>query len=824
MMSTAKEKNSFEWALNDVFGGEAVLFLGAGASKLAYSNSGTPLPTGQELANVLAQECGAHAGYPLSDITTHFIRERSEGALIRTLNKYLKVADVDKNLQVILNNPWLRIWTTNYDDACKIAHDKLSLNTLSLTTADDIANSRVRRRMIFHINGLLSRLSHTLTPDFILTSRDYATQCFVDSDWSTVFKDDLRRAKAIIFLGYSLADVDIARLIMAPHISKSKIHFIECERADPILISKLEDFGCVHTVGVKGFSNAIEKSKPDWQKPALIESYESFHKVQSVPSSGLASDDQFFDLIIFGDLNDGLLTHQIENPSNSQYVLIRAFEDECASVLSTANSIALLAGSFGSGKSVAARSIALRVAETGRDVFVLSRKNDRTEDEIVTLCRRETPFTLVLDSLSKNQRLVESYLRNATEKCSLLITERTELYDFSIKELEKRSMNREVHFYDLDRLTNDEIEKVIDLITLRGVWGERAGSSRQQQQRHVISACDRQMHSVLLDIVKAPIVLEKLSTIVDGISENSGAHSVLMTICLLQCIGEEPYLDLLEDLLGLDFDDFRRITSNDYARQIMTASTNRVNFRSPIIGAAILTTRDDAKVVTNVLTECIINAKKLSGANRQLGYIAGSMIRYGNLERFLPSHGRRIALQNLYEGVKMYFRDGQDPVFWLQYGIARISLGDLTKARRWFDNAYEYGKKNPNFPTSTTKVHIDNHYARLLFREALDHSDPNEAFDLVRDALELIKTQVLRRNRHYPYRVAGGLEEPARRHLDSWSESQTGYILQSIENILEAANSLDSKLARHRHVIEGRRRLEIVRDLIEENERQSQNM
>ncbi len=107
------------------------------------------------------------------------------------------------------------------------------------------------------------------------------------------------------------------------------------------------------------------------------------------------------------------------------------------------------------------------------------------------------------------------------------------------------------------------------------------------------------------------------------------------------------------------------------------------------------------------LTECVINGQKAAAANRHLSYVC--------------SHR------------------GRDANFWLQYGIARISLGDLEKARLWFDNAYEYGKGVPHFESSSTKKNIDNHYSRLLLMEAQDATDADKAFDLVRAALELAK-------------------------------------------------------------------------------------
>ena len=87
--------NYLRSAIRSVLGGEAILFLGAGAAK------DVGLPTGQELADLLANECGLSPGYALDAIAEHFIDEYSETKLINTLRKYLKISDVGKTLSLL---------------------------------------------------------------------------------------------------------------------------------------------------------------------------------------------------------------------------------------------------------------------------------------------------------------------------------------------------------------------------------------------------------------------------------------------------------------------------------------------------------------------------------------------------------------------------------------------------------------------------------------------------------------------------------------------------------------------------------------------------
>ena len=200
-------------AIRHALSGEALLFLGAGASRSARGRKGAPLPIGQELSNNLAADCALPPKYDLGDIAEFFIEQRSETTLINALRRLLKVENISSDLEVIASIPWNRIWTTNYDDAIEKALDANRATYVSLTTASDVANARGNRLLVLHINGALRSLRQSITPDFVLTSESYATNVFSDSVWSTVFRNDLQTARAIFFVGYSLYDLDVARIL-----------------------------------------------------------------------------------------------------------------------------------------------------------------------------------------------------------------------------------------------------------------------------------------------------------------------------------------------------------------------------------------------------------------------------------------------------------------------------------------------------------------------------------------------------------------------------------------------------------------------------------
>ena len=434
-------------AIKTALGGNAMLFLGAGAAKDAQNKNGLALPTGQELADLLASDCSLPSGYSLDTITEHFIDKYSETKLINTLTKHLKVFSIGNTLSLLGAIKWLRVWTTNYDDAMEKALDENNLQHYSLTTSAGVHNARGNKLIVFHINGTLSSLRQSITSDFILTSQSYATQSFVESEWSTIFRNDIQQSKAIIFIGYSLADIDVARLVFNPATFHSKVHFIDRTNIDPVLHSKLAKFGIVHPIGLDKFFEIFSDEKAQWVQPDFIEEYQCWKRIVIEDDSRKSSDDDFYDLILQGTPKDGLLLSQLESPNAPTYTVIRNCEEACIKHLGQKDAVATLIGAFCSGKTITLRSIALKLVAGGRDVFILDHPYESAYIELQKLCRRDSNFILIIENYSRNIELVDCFCRYARSDCSILLTERTGIHELRSTVLEERIDGRDIKVY-----------------------------------------------------------------------------------------------------------------------------------------------------------------------------------------------------------------------------------------------------------------------------------------------------------------------------------------------------------------------------------------
>jgi len=148
---------------------------------------------------------------------------------------------------------------------------------------------------------------------------------------------------------------------------------------------------------------------------------------------------------------------QAEKPDIPLYTVIRTCEDKCFNDLGQTGRIVAIVGAFASGKSIVIRSLSLKLAAQGRDVFLLEHPNESAQIELQRLCRRDEDFVLVIENYSRNLPLVECFSRYARPSCTLLISERAEVHELRLPALIDRTKeHRQLIIHDIDVMDNED--------------------------------------------------------------------------------------------------------------------------------------------------------------------------------------------------------------------------------------------------------------------------------------------------------------------------------------------------------------------------------
>lgn len=223
----------------------SVLFLGSGFSLGATNIRNQHVPTSEQLKAELARHLDVDAGRYDLKVLSEALASRSNSLLHQVLYELFTIKEVHGDQLEILQNRWLRIYTTNYDDAAEFSQ-RHHFKRFSSYNYNDSKPKRLDFNSIVHLHGSVGQLTQDNALDqLILTERSYARQHFESSAWYDDFLRDLRFCNAIFFVGYSLSDHHIAALLLQNPLAIEKTYFIREEAEDKIFYDRVSPYGTV---------------------------------------------------------------------------------------------------------------------------------------------------------------------------------------------------------------------------------------------------------------------------------------------------------------------------------------------------------------------------------------------------------------------------------------------------------------------------------------------------------------------------------------------------------------------------------------------------
>jgi hypothetical protein len=201
-------------ALEQAASGESILFLGAGFSLGATNVKGQAFEAGGGLAKLLAARCGLPEKSPLEDAAEIFASKFGTDDLIKELRREFTTKEVSGSHETIAALPWKRIYTTNYDNVFETAAAKSNRIVVPIGPDANLHDTPKNEALCIHLNGYINALDRkTLWDSFKLTDTSYATASIEKSEWAALFRQDIRYARSVFLIGYSLFDLDIKRIL-----------------------------------------------------------------------------------------------------------------------------------------------------------------------------------------------------------------------------------------------------------------------------------------------------------------------------------------------------------------------------------------------------------------------------------------------------------------------------------------------------------------------------------------------------------------------------------------------------------------------------------
>ncbi len=784
-------------ALELAIDGHAILFVGAGFSVGASNQSGQPIKLASELAAYLALKTGLPKGTPLEDVAEEYLSQFGEQALVRLLKNEFTASEVAEVHRQVVKLPWRGIYTTNYDNVLEKA---ARIVGSSLTTVTLSQEARLRAEesgtLCVHLNGYVDTLtSRSIGTELKLTDTSYLTASIGESPWATTLRQDLNLARAVFFVGYSLADLDIRRIVFESDELSQKSFYIVGRQPDDLTKMRVSRFGKAISIDATDFADLIAEKAASYipRAPDAHIGY-SIRRFNAPEADPTFTDQSIFDLLLFGETSSELVWSSLNG--NQRYFLERRTIQEILNTFDNDIRVAVTHSELGNGKTLLLEGLKCRALQEGYEVYTVSERSSDTFRELDQILGMDSKVLIFIDDYPSWLDEIRYFAHHSGPNHFLALSARNSVNDLMIDNLCEILGTESIREYPLDLLDSGDLDWIVSFLEHYGLWGNKASWPVRRKRDYLIRDCRSQFASVLIDLFESPHIASRFKSILQGLNDRRDYYEVLLSAMALVVIQETPSTSLLTDIWGQKVleSNFKR---NATVSQIFDFQAGVFRMRSALAAQFILKHVADANITIDALIAMAKAFNRARYQSRTHSNLFRDMMRYSTIQNLLPERQKRPATIRYYEGIKNLAGCQQNSQFWLQYAIACLTLDELDRAEKYFDTAYSYARAR-GYDT----YQIDNHYARFLLVWAVKREDSESCMDYFRRARNIIQNQISDRRRHYPYRVATSIHEFYEKYQTELSQVHLNEIRQAASYIARQIEVLPDGIKYHRNVSE----------------------
>lgn len=731
-------------AVSKIGWGKTVLFTGAGFSLGANSANG-PFKTAGQIAKDLYNVCNVSEDYQDKSINRAaqwFQQKHSDNELILYLQNEFVVSSISDEQRFIGSLNWKRCYTINYDEILEKSYAENGRPLHPTTPSMSVKDCKISTSCL-HINGAISRLNKdTIHSEFKLTNESYAIDYVKNTGWWEVLEDDIITCDSLIFVGCSLqSDMDLIRLINQVQYIKDKVFFIVAPGEPDINIMELERIGTALKIGVSGFVKLIQSVEPIL--PPSITTYSYFKKPRICKIKPNQKSIDFSNLVLKGNVNNEILQFSITNPEYYPYYVKRDAIGYVITKITEGHKNFIINADIGNGKTMFLQGLSYILYQQGYNIFLLENNAISSMSEAIDICNNaEGKIVFIVENYTDKIDLLAK-AKQVNSEVIVVISERTSIYESNYLLLEKIS-NEPFINVNIDSLTDGEIAQLVKIIDANGLWRDKASWSFEKKCNQIIRQNKRHFGQVLLSLYNAEHITQEYAIIISAIKYRQDYYKALMYILIGNVLDFKLSVTDVINNLGLDALNSQIFQNNQYLREILDFTSNEISFKSSIFAQYIL----QNIINPNDVILCLVDIFKELHAKRELPKIKiqlKALVRYNNISKLISKQkGFNNSTYSFYERIGHYEYTRKNPLYWLQFAIARLADKDYNNAKYCFENAYAFSEET-NFDT----YQIDNHYARFLLEDAVTNGLSHNYMAVFKDAREKLMTK--RRGDEYKY-------------------------------------------------------------------------
>ncbi|MCF1470998.1 MULTISPECIES: SIR2 family protein [Rhizobium/Agrobacterium group] len=810
-------------AISEIEAGTSVLFLGAGFSAEAINTNDEKIKDVTALIAYLLEKVGILSadGYDLDTAAEEFQREHGNEATIVALHKNFRTKVCTPDQAMVVTQPWRRIYTTNYDDVietiCSDSRKPLTKHTVS----DPVSEPMPGTTQLLHIHGDIGRASaEEFAKSFLLSERQRDNSPFLDSPWMRAFHNDMLAASSVIFVGFSLTDIDIRRLLgLLPREVLQKIHFVVRPDTKQPVLTRMGRFGTAHAIGLSSLALHLGSKRPGAPVTVYTTLPVSMREMFFAPKMSVSvSATDIEKLLISGSPDIAKLSQADISAAPGSYTISRSQQAYSRASNNASGTMPILVNSdIGNGKTIFADQIGYIYAQKRYRIFKFQREPDNIGDVLAYLQSLPDSALLIFDDVMRFPKLPKAILELKKSNLIILATVRSSFLDTSQSAVKSRLGNVTTVDIDLDLQMRDEAVRTVTYLTVNGLLGKYADLSEAEKLQFVQKKCGGQLRDVILSLYETGALHDKVEQLLVNLQKlDKGARDLIVFSAVLTQAGYQDLSEvwLLTNMLDYSgaFEELRASLVEQELTGLVKVDEGDLSIRSPALAEFILKRVFQLEIVLDVVKRGLFYIDSYLRDEADLIKMAKGLLKFSVYGRIIRSDRENAIIESFYDDCRLLSFAAQDPLFWVQRSICAMNDKQFDISFRFIENAYGLAKARKGaFDT----YQIDNHKARVLLTQAREEGVSVDGIK-ERDAGSLLRAVMARKNDdlYHPLSVMRIYAEIVDRHRHTLSPEQKASLKVSIEAGIRSISNF-KQAGRFRNLAELKNRLAgSVRELI----------
>ena len=712
---------------------ETILFLGSGFSRYAKNVRGTAPPMVYGLEVLLGRILGVDSKKFDLRTLADMVGEKKDVNLHKALYELYTVTTLDSSQDEILQRPWRRIYTTNFDDTVEVAYHKHNINSNSYIHTDTRPKT-LDYGSIIHLHGSIGHAEEdSVLSDLILGKQAYETQGFNESSWYVDLCRDLECCYACVFIGYSLKDYHIAELLKQNSAFRNKTFFITEKKMDREEVERIEQYGVVRKIGVSGFANECNTLPRPAQNsdPHLLKSFRYLD-----PETGNKASDSPTPIEIQRIVTHGKFHfHRYISTLNSQEYVVSRKErlDKAVSMLADVRCL-LVHSSIGNGKSIFLKMLAHKLSMNEYRSFLFRTDSAISSHDLDTL-KSFDKVAIFYDSYHDAIENISKF-EGFSQDIKHIVAVRTGIHDVRQHEIIRQLPNPRKSL-DINGLIPAETKEIKS-------WLKRSGILIANYEELIDKS--RDFRDIVLNLYKNKQIKEAISQEVEPLMNDRSFRKVLTATHLLKSAGHDVSSGFLHTVSHCDaykvLANYREISTD-----MFNIDNGRIVVRSAMFSEYLVQNHLEESDIIDCVFNIVTQAVSLREQPRY-NAIMGKFMQVSFLNKAINNtSGNFDRLVNLFEQLRAVDGVRKEPLFWLQYAILMNRINDTVTAEHFIQSAYESAAKLDGFET----FQIDTFSLRLFLRietESVEDSKVSR-FDKIISKLDRVRETIGDESKRY---------------------------------------------------------------------------